>query len=81
VKRRDLERHLTAHGCRAVGGTKHAKWRGPINEVSALPRHKEPRPGAGDLRLPFGIPSPSVPCGNEDGRRDLKLSTQTEIVS
>jgi hypothetical protein len=29
VKRRDLERHLRAHGCREIGGSKHAKWRGP----------------------------------------------------
>jgi hypothetical protein len=48
VKRRDLERHLRDHGCREVGGSKHAKWRGPNGEVSAVPRHKEI--GASDMR-------------------------------
>lgn len=79
---RTRENVLTTRSCRAkrptpIGST----WRRPMNEVSALPRHKEPRPGAGDLRLPFGIPSPSVPCGHEDGRRGLELSSQIEIVS
>lgn len=41
MKRRDLERHLRSHGCREIGGSKHAKWRGPQGQVSALPRHKE----------------------------------------
>jgi predicted RNA binding protein YcfA (HicA-like mRNA interferase family) len=45
VKRRDLERHLQAHGCREIGGSKHAKWRGPQDQASALPRHKEIGPG------------------------------------
>ena len=40
MKRRDLERHLRSHGCREIGGSKHAKWRGPQGQVSALPRHK-----------------------------------------
>jgi hypothetical protein len=41
VKRRDFERHLASHGCREIGGSKHAKWRGPQTQVSALARHKE----------------------------------------
>lgn len=45
MKRRDLERHLSEHGCREVGGSKHAKWRGPNGDVSALPRHKQIGPG------------------------------------
>ncbi|MBA3807268.1 MAG: type II toxin-antitoxin system HicA family toxin [Solirubrobacterales bacterium] len=45
MKRRDIERHLRDHGCHEVGGSKHAKWRGPNGEVSALPRHKEIGPG------------------------------------
>ena len=47
MKRRDLERHLRENGCHEVGGAKHAKWRGPQGEVSALPRHREIGPGAG----------------------------------
>jgi hypothetical protein len=42
VKRRDLERHLRQHGCFAVGGTKHTKWRSP-NGVSAIPRTRTER--------------------------------------
>jgi len=45
VKRRDLERHLQANGCREIGGSKHAKWRGPQDQVSSVPRHKEIGPG------------------------------------
>jgi hypothetical protein len=45
VKRRDLERHLRAQGCREIGGTKHGKWRGPQEQVPAVPRHKELGPG------------------------------------
>jgi predicted RNA binding protein YcfA (HicA-like mRNA interferase family) len=45
VKRRDLERHLRSQGCREVGGTKHAKWRGPTGSATAVPRHKEIGPG------------------------------------
>lgn len=45
MKRRDLERHLQSHGCREIGGSKHAKWRGPQDQVSAVPRHKEIGPG------------------------------------
>lgn len=45
MKRRELERHLRANGCREVGGSKHAKWRGPQDQVSSLPRHKEIGPG------------------------------------
>lgn len=45
MKRRDLERHLRDQGCHEVGGSKHAKWRGPNGEVSAVPRHKEIGPG------------------------------------
>ncbi len=62
MKRRDLERHLEAHGCREVGGTKHAKWRGPGNEVSALPRHKEI--GSGLVRAickQLGVSAPKNP--------------------
>ena len=45
MKRRDLERHLREHGCREIGGTKHAKWRGPKDQASSVPRHKEIGPG------------------------------------
>lgn len=62
MKRRDLERHLAAHGCRSVGGTKHAKWRGPGNEVSALPRHKEIGPGlVRAICKQLGVPVPDNP--------------------
>ena len=41
MKRRDLERHLRAHGARLLDeGAKHTRWgRGPHR--SAVPRHRE----------------------------------------
>jgi predicted RNA binding protein YcfA (HicA-like mRNA interferase family) len=46
VKRAELERHLRNHGCRFVGeGGRHAKWRGPSSRPSAIPRHREIKPG------------------------------------
>jgi hypothetical protein len=59
VKRRDLERHLGAHGCREIGGSKHAKWRASHGEVSSLPRHKEIGPGlTRSICKQLGIPPP-----------------------
>jgi hypothetical protein len=59
VKRRDLEKHLRAHGCHEVGGSKHAKWRGAKDKVSALPRHKEIGPGlAREICKQLGVPPP-----------------------
>jgi mRNA interferase HicA len=43
VKRRDLERHLRAHGCRETGeGGAHTKWVAPDGKRrSVVPRHRE----------------------------------------
>jgi predicted RNA binding protein YcfA (HicA-like mRNA interferase family) len=42
VKRRGLERHLRAQGCRKVDeGGKHTRWAGPAGARSAVPRHRE----------------------------------------
>jgi mRNA interferase HicA len=43
VKRRELIRHLAAHGCRLVReGANHAWWENPVlNRRSAVPRHTE----------------------------------------
>jgi len=42
VKRRDLERHLRAHGCRRIDeGGNHVRWIGPTEERSVVPRHRE----------------------------------------
>jgi len=42
MKRRDLERHLRAHGCRQIDeGGNHSRWAGPEGARSALPRHRE----------------------------------------
>jgi HicA toxin of bacterial toxin-antitoxin, len=61
VKRRELEKHLRTHGCREVGGAKHAKWRGPTGKASALPRHKEIGPGlARAICKQLGIPLPTA---------------------
>lgn len=62
MKRRDLERHLRAHGCREVGGSKHAKWRGPQDQVSAVPRHKEIGPSlVRAICRQLGAPAPPNP--------------------
>jgi mRNA interferase HicA len=42
MKRRDLERHLRAHGCRQIDeGENHSRWAGPEGARSAVPRHRE----------------------------------------
>jgi len=42
MKRRDLERHLRAHGCRQIDeGGNHSRWAGPEGARSAVPRHRE----------------------------------------
>jgi predicted RNA binding protein YcfA (HicA-like mRNA interferase family) len=42
MKRRDLERHLRAQGCRQVDeGASHARWAGPSGTRSVVPRHRE----------------------------------------
>ncbi|HKI85320.1 MAG TPA: type II toxin-antitoxin system HicA family toxin [Thermoanaerobaculia bacterium] len=62
MKRRDLERHLRSQGCREIGGSKHAKWRGPRGQVSALPRHKEIGPGlTQSICGQLGVPAPPNP--------------------
>lgn len=43
MKKRDLERHLTAHGCQLVReGANHEMWENPVTaERSVVPRHRE----------------------------------------
>jgi mRNA interferase HicA len=42
VKRRDLERHLRAHGCQLIDeGANHTRWGGPEASRSVMPRHRE----------------------------------------
>jgi mRNA interferase HicA len=42
MKRRDLERHLRAQGCRQIDeGGNHARWAGPHGKRSVVPRHRE----------------------------------------
>jgi predicted RNA binding protein YcfA (HicA-like mRNA interferase family) len=43
MKRRDLLRHLTAHGCRFVReGGEHSIWENPANgRRASIPRHRE----------------------------------------
>ncbi len=42
MKRGDLERHLTAHGCHQVDeGGSHSRWVGPEGARSVMPRHRE----------------------------------------
>jgi mRNA interferase HicA len=42
MKRRDLERHLTIHGCHQVDeGGNHSRWVSPEGARSVMPRHRE----------------------------------------
>jgi len=42
MKRRELERHLRAVGCRVVDeGGNHTRWRGSGGQRSVVPRHRE----------------------------------------
>jgi hypothetical protein len=42
VKRRELERHLRAHGCHAIDeGANHTRWAGPSGARTVVPRHRE----------------------------------------
>jgi predicted RNA binding protein YcfA (HicA-like mRNA interferase family) len=62
VKRRDLERHLTAHGARKVAeGGKHTKWRSEDRtRATAVPRHSEIGPGlVRAICSQLGIPPPT----------------------
>jgi len=64
VKRRDLERHLRAHGCQVMReGSGHTRWgRQDGPQRSSVPRHRELGPGlvraiCKDLEIP---PPPNV---------------------
>jgi len=42
MKRRDLERHLRAHGCHQIDeGGNHARWASSHGKRSVVPRHRE----------------------------------------
>ncbi|MGH3049086.1 MAG: type II toxin-antitoxin system HicA family toxin [Gaiellaceae bacterium] len=42
MKRRALERHLRARGCRQIDeGGSHTRWVGPRGARSVVPRHRE----------------------------------------
>ncbi|MGE0363733.1 MAG: type II toxin-antitoxin system HicA family toxin [Vicinamibacterales bacterium] len=62
MKRRDLERHLRAHGAtlRKEGGN-HSKWISPKG-TSAVPRHNEIKPTVvRSICRQLGIPAPHNP--------------------
>lgn len=42
MKRRDLERHLRAQGCRQIDeGGNHTRWAGQTGARAVVPRHRE----------------------------------------
>jgi predicted RNA binding protein YcfA (HicA-like mRNA interferase family) len=62
VKKRDLERHLIAHGCRlARQAAKHEFWENPATgERTTVPRHREIKPTtARGICRQLGVPMPS----------------------
>ncbi len=58
VKRRDLERHLRAHGSRVLReGGSHTIWISPAGARVAIPRHREiPRATARRICEAAGVP-------------------------
>jgi len=62
LKRRDLERHLSGHGCEVVReGSNHVIWRNPLFDQRApVPRHTEiPTGTARAICRQLSIPSPT----------------------
>jgi hypothetical protein len=64
LKRRELERHLRAHGAETLReGARHSVWAigGPESErIAAVPRHNEIKTGTVHaICNDLGIPSPS----------------------
>jgi len=62
VKKRDLERHLTEHGCRfARQASRHELWENPANgQRTTVPRHKEIKPPtARGICRQLGVPAPT----------------------
>ncbi|MBU2731701.1 type II toxin-antitoxin system HicA family toxin [Acidithiobacillus ferridurans] len=64
MKRRDLLRHLTTHGCLLLReGGNHSWWHNPsLNKRSAVPRHSEindhlAKKICNDLGIPYAIGS------------------------
>jgi mRNA interferase HicA len=61
VKKRDLERHLQAHGCQMLReGANHEMWENPAtSERSVVPRHREIKtPTARGICRQLSIPAP-----------------------
>jgi len=62
LKRRDLEHHLTAHGCEVLReGANHTIWHNsPADLRTPVPRHREiPTGTARAICRQLAIPSPS----------------------
>ena len=61
MRRRDLERHLRAHGCALDReGARHSWWAAPGGRPrAALPRHHEIKPGVvRAICRQLGVPEP-----------------------
>jgi len=75
VKRRDLERHLRAHGCQLVDeGARHTKWAGPAGQRSAVPRHREIAPGLAPRPAQSATRHPTT-------AKPLKLAAERAILA
>jgi predicted RNA binding protein YcfA (HicA-like mRNA interferase family) len=64
INRRDLERHLRAHGCVPVReGRRHAVWENPqTGRRSTVPRHRElPLGTARAICTQLGVPAVGTP--------------------
>ena len=63
MKRRELERHLSAHGARELlEGSRHSWWGFDAERSTAVPRHREIAwPLARAICKQLGIPPPTGP--------------------
>lgn len=62
MKKRELERHLAAHGCRLVReATNHELWENPAKgERTTVPRHREIKtPTARGICRQLSVPQPA----------------------
>ena len=78
MKRRDLERHLRAEGCRQIDeGANHARWAGPGGTRSVVPRHREIDFGLARWLVNRLPPTGDLPT--RSGRRIVEQRVEVEV--
>jgi hypothetical protein len=74
MKRRDLERHLRAYGCRAIDeGANQTRWRGFDGMRATVPRHREiAHVLAREICRRLDVPPPRAGRGSSTSFRRLR---------